>query len=349
MKDSPYKDIFSYAVATWVVMLLICAPIYLLITYESLELNIPVHANEKNDYSKTDIIKTLERCKITIKGDKPIEKKKACSKAAKELNNYIKDKRNLNAQEGIWRVSTELLKLTTYHLIAIIVSIFASIVGLYFIVKTFNQVNTSNDIARESLHVSNRPICDLYLSEAAERKTISGSLDMLEFNFEIINLGKTPAVQVFQHFFIAPSVEASVASGESMADMTPYYIRLQSKYRISSNSSESSIRNLILPTRLSEDQFKVVEASDNKASIHFRSAREADSILREQPILEGFANSTALVPANANDFALISMTHFKSTLEDKCFSLLKTYKVDRADGAIYTLSERRSLTYMDIQ
>ena len=242
MKDSPYKDIFSYAVATWVIMFLICAPIYLLITYDSLELNIPVHGNEKNDYSKTDIIKTLERCKITIKGDKPIEKKKACSKAAKELNNYIKDKRNLNAQEGIWRVSTELLKLTTYHLIAIIVSIFASIAGLYFIIQNLratkdaiSQSEEANRIANEALMETQKtnvlqlkPYLDIGDPVVSKFQGVEDTNILFTIDTPIINTGPTPVTRAiieisnFKLYVFAEGVRVAFLPTEHLGSREVY-------------------------------------------------------------------------------------------------------------------------------
>lgn len=343
------------------ILVLICSIFWLhnlLTTYETIIDRLPDKSNEAREYSEENIKNPVRG--LLYDEDATTEKyQKARDEKEDHLNNFIKDKRNLNAQEGMWEVATELLRFTAYQLFFLVITTIASFAGLYFIIQTLNatvaanknssdaieQAIAANDIARENLHISNRPICDLYLSEFGERRTISGNFDVIEFHFEIINFGKTPATNAFQHFFVVPFGHANPVAGESISDMTPYYMRLRSQFPVSSNEIESAQRNLILPTRLSEDQVEVLESIDNKARIPLRSAEDTEPFFNNSPVVM----STALVPPDANEFSLISMTYYNSMIEDKQFSLFKTYSVERKNGVIHTLSERRSLTYMNIQ
>ena len=167
-----------------------CGIFYLLSSYNAVSSSIPKNSEEKRKYSEGNI-------KNTVRGlafEKDISTtiyQKAKDEDKNTVNTYIKDKRDLYAQEGMWKVATELLWVTTLQLFFFIASIIGSFIGLYFLYKTLSATAETNAIVRRTSNFELQP----YVAIKSMSVTINGLISnepLIIFSLKIKNDGLTP-------------------------------------------------------------------------------------------------------------------------------------------------------------
>lgn len=128
-----------------VLLFLFCYLIWSESNYKAIIDRIPDHTKETREYSEED---TNNPVRVLLNGDDTITAKyqNARDKKANIENNFIKDKRGLNAQEGMWKVTAELYRLTVYQLILLLITTVISGIGLYYIYKTFRETQRVNTL-----------------------------------------------------------------------------------------------------------------------------------------------------------------------------------------------------------
>jgi hypothetical protein len=132
-------------------------PYYFLAGADEIEHDIPVPQKQTDEYTKTNIIEALKNCGNTLEANRSFNNEKRCREAAENLNNYIKNKRELNAQEGMWRAATELLRITAVQLFFLIMSTLVSFLAVLLVYKTFKETEATNKGADHSRKMELRP------------------------------------------------------------------------------------------------------------------------------------------------------------------------------------------------
>lgn len=142
---------------------------------------------------------------IVLDGIDQVEKQhKAPSNSGQESNNFIKDKRDLNAQEGMWR-ATYVLAIFT------LLQVFIGVIGVYIIGRTLAQTtevltearkttkaaNDATEEARRANVLQLKPYIRIADAKIVFQKTALNRLlkDTIRVKITVIfeNIGKTPA------------------------------------------------------------------------------------------------------------------------------------------------------------
>ena len=184
----------------------------LLGTYKVIIDRLPDHSEEPRTYSAENIQNPV-RVLLRSDDEKTAIYQEARDKKAEIENDFIKDKRGLNAQEGMWYAATELLRFTAYQLFFLVITTIASFAGLYFIIQTLkatqeanlntikaiDETSRANDIAEKSSRLVNMSYMEFHSAEVKWEPTgISNSPDSytVEVNLGIKNTGNTSAFKV---------------------------------------------------------------------------------------------------------------------------------------------------------
>ncbi len=124
-------------------------------------------------------------------------------------NEYIKNKRDLNAQEGMWRAATEVLRISMVHIYLSIVSLVISAFGIYYIKKSLfatnkaiEQAKDSNQISVKSLEDSNRAWCQMIIENRNQYPDLGVAY--------AINTGKSPALNFSYGYFFQKGIPIDI-------------------------------------------------------------------------------------------------------------------------------------------
>ena len=154
------RKFINWGIACLVVSLIAGTVAYksLIPTYDMfLEKVIPKHDDVISDRPNYDTNHSCYRRIIHPKEMNTKDYKGCADKASQQTYDYIKDKRDISAQEGMWRAATQLLKLTAFQFIALVVSMVLSAAGLVALLFTLRstqdvviQAQRTNDAAEAS-------------------------------------------------------------------------------------------------------------------------------------------------------------------------------------------------------
>lgn len=149
--------------------------------------DIPSTTDEVYDWAKTDKNHPCYRLLDAKQSDS--NSKGDCAKeATKEAYEYIKDKRDLKAQEGMWRAATELLTLTAYQLAGLVISTLFTIFGFGFLYYTLLET-------KKQTALSFKPYFSVTNIKTLPFIHQDGRL-ILTISFDIKNIGKSMASDV---------------------------------------------------------------------------------------------------------------------------------------------------------
>lgn len=202
MTESGPKKIFTTSLTLIIISTLVVFAIISLFVaihfhnrYELINLKIPNISSENRSFVVNHIDDPV-RALAYDENPSTVDFQRALDNKAKNTNNFIKEKRNLNAQEGMWKVATELLILSAFQLYILAFSTIISFFGIYLLYKTLSATkdtliaaNSANEIARST----NRAWCDLFISDYA---LSFSDKDYQKFGYRILNVGSIPAQDV---------------------------------------------------------------------------------------------------------------------------------------------------------
>ena len=170
-----------------------------------IENGIPTHKKQLHDYSSDNIVGILKDCEIVTSG-KSQEAEKTCKKAVEDLNAFSKNKRELSAQEGMWRTSTDLIKITAVQLMVFMISTLGSLVAMFFLYKTYLATKETNEQTQLANQLNYQPYFEIshYEMKGVEEDTRNrvvlvdstwssdGNLN-IAIRLTLKNVGKSPA------------------------------------------------------------------------------------------------------------------------------------------------------------
>ena len=193
----------------------------LLDTYESIIDRLPNHTEESREYAEVDIDNAVRGLAFE-KDVTPTIYQQARDEYADNVNDFIKDKRGLNAQEGMWKAATELLRFTAYQLFFLVLTTLVSGVGIYLLYKTLKATQEANANTEKNLKAERdarilelRPyisIDDVNVTIIPPTPSVFDRDSRIKFTFTLTNNGQTPVKEAQIHAH-AGKVSIHLASG----------------------------------------------------------------------------------------------------------------------------------------
>ena len=252
---------------------------YLLSTYQAISSSIPNNAEEKAKYSESHINNSV-RALAFEKNITTSKYQQAKDKDADTKNTYIKDKRDLYAQEGMWKVATELLWITTIQLFVFIVSIIASIAALIFLYdtlsatrKTLNAARKANEIARSA----NRAWCNFALSRHAVG--VRGENREHTFSYRVVNAGNSPANNIRQDFAVLDKDQFRIAIDQGTDSVNTLITKASPKTHENGFLFHSTgVEISDIAVEIAEDRFFKDHALSKRAQYDFAGIDSFESI-----------------------------------------------------------------------
>ncbi len=167
------------------------------VEYKELLYPLPPKGYENEQYAKEQAVPEYFDASVLVASDNA---KSINNKSSKEENNariaavaeFTKNKRDLNAQEGMWRAANFLVVLTMFQ-------IFIGAITAWYLVRTFRtqreeleQAERATDAAEsaQAAYLMIEPVCEL---NEDDRTTF-------KFFFQIRNYGKSPAINTDPNF-----------------------------------------------------------------------------------------------------------------------------------------------------
>ncbi|PWQ96809.1 hypothetical protein [Leucothrix arctica] len=293
--------------------------------YNEVNSYIPAERQHIGEYSAPKLKYPIANC-FFVKGQKKPFDRELCEKeSSKELNEYIKDKRDLVAQEGMWKAASEVLKLSVIQLWLLVISTIFTIYSVFLIRDTLDETrkaaaaaNTSNDIARISMEHANRSWCDFFLAEQvhfklSEKQVGNEYAFSIKIRSKVLNFGSSPARNVTLSFWLVDGNNPNHIT--SNFDTTSERKLFSKKFGVVSPNSYSGPEDYVVPN-MSTNQDTFYHGLDENFAIEVSHSLKSSSEL--------------------NGMYLVGMVEYANILSKDIISYYKVFEFIRTDNEFYT-------------